>query len=800
MKRTINKVAVLGSGIMGSRIACHFANAGIRVLLLDIAPQELSDDEKKKGLPLDSPIVKNRIVNSSLQAAIKSSPSPLFKKSFASRITTGNFSDDMKDISDCDWVLEAVVENIDIKKKVFNEVEKYRKAGTLITSNTSGIPIHLMNDGRSEDFQKHFCGTHFFNPPRYLRLLEIIPTPKTSAEVVDFLMNFGDKFLGKQTVLCKDTPAFIANRIGIFSIMSLFHLVEKMGLTVDEVDKLTGTVIGRPKSATFRTVDVVGLDTLIKVADYLYASCPDDEQHETFKLPDYVAKVAANKWYGDKSGQGFYKKVKGADGKSEIFSIDLKTLGYKPKGKVKFATLEQAKTIDSLRDRIKFLLNGNDKAGEFYRASFYSVFQYISNRIPEIADDLYLIDDAICAGFGWELGPFEIWDALGVEETAAKMEAAGMKPAQWIYDMLKKGKKTFYNLQNGARQYYHIPSGEYKTQGGTEGIIFLDAKRDKTVWKNSGAHLIDVGDGILNLEFHTKMNTIGAEIIEGLNKSIEIAEKDFRGLVIANEAANFSAGANLALVFMLATEQEWEEIDIAIRTFQNTSMRLRYSSIPVVLAPRGLTLGGGCEMALHADKVVAAAETYIGLVEFGVGLIPGGGGSKEMALRASNSYAEGIIDEQILREYFLTIAMAKVSTSGYEGFDLNILKKGRDEVVMNMSRQVSEAKRACLEMADAGYVKPNQRTDVRVLGKGALAMFYAGANSMKSGHFISEHDQLISRKLAYVMCGGELSTPSLVSEQYLLDLEREAFLSLCGERKTLERIQSILTTGKPLRN
>jgi 3-hydroxyacyl-CoA dehydrogenase len=791
MKRLINKVAILGSGIMGSRIACHFANAGIQVLLLDI------ETPAKDGQPVKD---KNSLVNTSLQNAIKSNPSPIYKKSFASRIKTGNFTDNMKDIASCDWVLEAVVENIDIKKKVFTDVEKYRKPGTLITSNTSGIPIHLMNEGRSEDFQKHFCGTHFFNPPRYLRLLEIIPTPKTSPEVVDFLMSYGDKFLGKQTVLCKDTPAFIANRIGIYSIMSLFHLVEKMGLTVDEVDKLTGQVIGRPKSATFRTVDVVGLDTLVKVANYIYASCPNDERHEAFKLPDYVKKVAENKWYGDKSGQGFYKKVKGDSGKSEILSLDLKTLEYKPKGKSKFASLEQAKTIENLRDRIKFLLNANDKAGEFYRASFYSVFQYISNRIPEIADDLYLIDDATCAGFGWETGPFEIWDSLSVEETVKKMEAANMKPAQWVYDMLAKGKKSFYTWQNGERLYYHIPSGEYKRQGGTEGIIFLDAYREKSVYKNVGVHVIDIGDGILNVEFHTKMNAIGAEIIEGVNKAIDIAEKDFRGVVIANEAQNFSAGANLALIFMLATEQEWEEIDMAIRVFQNTTMKLRYSSVPVIVAPRGMCLGGGCEMTLHADKVVAAAETYIGLVEFGVGLIPGGGGSKEMALRASDAYAEGIIDEQVLREYFLTIGMAKVATSAQEAFDLKILKQGRDEVVMNLSRQIAEAKRACIELAEAGYVKPNPRTDVRVLGKGALSMIYAGANAMMAGHFISEHDQLISRKLAYVMCGGDLSTPSLVSEQYLLDLEKEAFLSLCGERKTLERIQSILTTGKLLRN
>jgi 3-hydroxyacyl-CoA dehydrogenase len=800
MKRNISQVAVLGSGIMGSRIACHFANIGVKVLLLDIVPKELSEEEKKKGLTADSPAFKNRIVNAALQSTLKSNPSAIYKQSFASMIRTGNFSDNMKDISTCDWIIEVVIENLDIKKKIFEEVEKYRKTGTLITSNTSGIPIHLMTEGRSEDFQKHFCGTHFFNPPRYLRLLEIIPTPETDPRVVDFLTGYGDKFLGKETVLCKDTPAFIANRIGIFSIMSLFHLVEKMHLTVDEVDKLTGTVLGRPKSATFRTCDVVGLDTLVKVANDLYARCPDDEAHEIFKLPAYVQKITGNNWLGDKTGQGFYKKIKGAGGKSEILSLDLETMEYKPKGKVKFATLDQAKTIDNLNDRLKVLISGQDKAGEFYRHSFYSLFQYISNRIPEIADHIYLIDDALCAGFGWEIGPFATWDALGVAETVKKMESAGWKPAKWVYEFIETGKKTFFSTANGTRTYYNIQDKDYRTKPGSENIIYLNARRDKTVWKNSGCSLTDIGDGILNLEFHTKMNTIGGEIVEGMSKAIETAEKNFRGLVIGNEAQNFSAGANLGMIFMMATEQEWEEIDMAIRVFQNMNMRVRYSSIPVVVAPRGLSLGGGCEMSLHADKIVAAAETYIGMVEFGVGLIPGGGGSKEFTLRASDSFTPNNIDEQVLREYFLTIGMAKVSTSAHEAFDLKILRSGHDEVVMNLSRQLSEAKRSVMEMADAGYVKPAERRDIKVLGRSALGMIYAGASIMKSGNYISAHDQLISEKLAYVMCGGDLSAPALVSEKYLLELEREAFLSLCGERKTLERIQSILTSGKPLRN
>ncbi len=787
MKRTINKVAILGSGIMGSRIACHFANIGVNVLLLDIAPPP------DKGKP-------NDIVNAALQNTLKANPSSIYKQSFASRIKTGNFSDNMKDISSADWIIEVVVENLDIKKKVFEEVEKYRTLGTLITTNTSGIPIHLMTEGRSEDFQKHFCGTHFFNPPRYLRLLEIIPTPQTDESVISFLQNFGDKFLGKETVLCKDTPAFIANRIGVYSIMCLFHLVEKMELTVDEVDKLTGTILGRPKSATFRTCDVVGLDTLVKVANDLYTRCPNDEAHEIFELPDYVQKIVNNNWLGDKTKQGFYKKVKSSTGKSEILTLDLKTLEYTTKGKTKFSTLDQAKTIDNLQERLKVLVNGKDKAGSFYRTSFYNLFAYVSNRIPEIADHIYLVDEALRAGFGWEMGPFETWDALGVAGTIKKMEEAGLKPAQWVYEMLAKGKTTFYSTGNNFITYYHIPTSDYKFKPGTENIIYLNARRDKTIWENSGCSIIDIGDGILNLEFSTKMNTIGGEIVEGMNKAIETAEKDFRGLVIGNEAANFSAGANLAMIFMMATEQEWEEIDMAIRVFQNMNMRVRYSSIPVVVAPRGLSLGGGCEMSLHADKIVAAAETYIGMVEFGVGLIPGGGGSKEFALRASDAYTPNNIDEQVLREYFLIIGTAKVSTSAQEAFDIKILKPGHDEVTMNLSRQLTDAKRAAIEIAETGYVKPVERRNIKVLGKSALGMIYAGANIMKSGNYISDHDQLISQKLAYVMCGGDLSQQTLVSEKYLLELEREAFLSLCGEKKTLERIQSILTTGKPLRN
>ncbi|RAV28732.1 3-hydroxyacyl-CoA dehydrogenase/enoyl-CoA hydratase family protein [Sinomicrobium soli] len=801
MKRNIKKAAVIGSGIMGSGIACHFANIGVEVLLLDIVPRELTEKEQQKGLSLEDSSVRNRIVNEHLATALKSSPSPIYHKKFADRITTGNLDDDLHRIADADWVIEVVVERLDIKKQVFEQIEQHRRPGTLVTSNTSGIPIHFMSEGRSEDFRKHFCGTHFFNPARYLRLFEIIPGPDTSQEVLDFLNGYGEKFLGKTSVVAKDTPAFIGNRVGIFGIMSLFHQVKAMGLTIEEVDKLTGPVIGRPKSATFRTVDVVGLDTLVHVANGLYENCPDDEAHELFKLPDFIGTMMENKWLGSKTGQGFYKKVKGEDGKSNILSLDLDTLEYRPQKKASFDTLELTKSIDRPIDRFKVLVGGKDKAGEFYRKNFSAMFAYVSHRIPEITDDLYKIDDAMKAGFGWENGPFEIWDAIGVKQGLEMMQAEGEKPAAWVEEMLSKGSDTFYTVKEGNTCYYDIPSGsQVKVPGQDAFIILNNIRESKKVWSNSDAIVEDLGDGILNLEFRSKMNTIGGEVLQGINKAIDLAEKEYAGLVIGNQAANFSVGANIGMIFMMAVEQEYDELNMAIKMFQDTMMRVRYSSIPVVVAPHGMTLGGGCEMSMHADKVVAAAETYIGLVEFGVGVIPGGGGSKEMTLRASDTFKKDDVELNALREYFLTIGTAKVSTSAYEAYDLGILQKGKDIIVVNKDRQIAEAKKHAVLLAEAGYTQPIRRKDIKVLGKQALGPFLVGTDSMYAGKYISEHDKKIANKLAYVMAGGDLSEASPVSEQYLLDLEREAFLSLCTERKTLERIQHMLKTGKPLRN
>ena len=800
MKRSIKKVAVLGSGIMGSRIAGHFANIGVEALLLDIVPRELNDQEKAKGLTLEDKVVRNRIVNGAWQSTLKSKPASLYTKDFAKRITLGNFEDDMKDIASCDWVIEVVVENLDIKKIVFEQVEKHRTPGTLISSNTSGIPIHLMLDGRSDDFKKYFSGTHFFNPPRYLELLEIIPTPSSDPEMIDFLMNYGDKFLGKRTVLCKDTPAFIANRVGIFSIMKVVETMKKLGMNVDEVDKLTGPVLGRPKSATFRTSDVVGLDTLIKVSNNLYEGLVDDEARELFKLPEIISKLEEKQWLGDKTKQGFYKKTKNEKGKTVILTLDLETMEYKPKQKIKFATLELTKPIDNLQERFRMLFSGKDKAGEFYRDSFFGLFQYVSNRIPEIADDLYKIDDAVSAGFGWEIGPFQYWDAVGVKKTVAKMEEAGYKPNQWIYDMLDSGAESFYKVENGLRKYYDVSTKSYKNIAGTEDILVLDnLRKDNVVWGNSGSTIFDLGDGVLGVEFHTKMNTLGGEVVEGINKAITLAEESYTGLVIGNQGAQFSAGANLGMVFMHAIEQEYDELNFMIKHFQDTMMRVRYSSIPVVVAPHGLTLGGGCEMTLHADKVQAAAETYIGLVEVGVGLIPAGGGTKEFAKRVADSFATGDVELNDMQNAFMNIAMAKVATSAYEAFDMNILQRG-DSVSVNKHRQIADAKAAVLELAADGYTKPIQDKHIKVQGKTGLALVAAGVNGMRMGKYISDHDVKIANKIAWVMSGGDLSYPQEVSEQYLLDLEREAFLSLCAEPKTLERIQSILTSGKPLRN
>ena len=799
MKRPIKKVAVIGSGIMGSGIACHFANIGVEVLLLDIVPFELNSAEKAKGLTLENKFVRNRLVNDSLKASLKSKPSPIYNQKFASRISTGNLDDDLHKIKDADWIIEVVVERLDIKKSVFEKIEKHRKPGTLITSNTSGIPISYMNEGRSEDFKKHFAVTHFFNPPRYLKLFEVVPGPDCKQEVTDFLIMYGEKFLGKTSVLAKDTPAFIGNRVGIFGIMSLFHQVKELGLTVEEVDKLTGPVIGRPKSATFRTVDVVGLDTLVHVANGIYENCPDDEAHELFKLPEFIDKMMENKWLGSKTGQGFYKKVV-EGGKKSIQVLELDSLEYRPSKRAKFATLELTKTIDKVIDRFKILVKGKDKAGEFYRKNFAAMFGYVQNRIPEISDELYRLDDAMKAGFGWEHGPFQIWDAIGIEKGVELMQAENIPVASWVTEMVASGNKSFYTVCDGAKYYYSIPSKNQEKIPGQDSFIILDNIREsKTIWSNAGASIQHLGNGVLNVEFQSKMNTLGGEVLQAINKGIDLAETEYEAVILGNQAEHFTVGANLAMVFMMAVEQEYEELNFSVKYFQDTVMRLRYSSCPTIIAPHGYTFGGGCELSLHADKVIAAAETYIGLVEFGVGIIPGGAGSKEMAVRASEGVLKDDVKLNKLRDYFINVAMAKVATSAHEAYDLGFFKEHKDLVVVNKNRQIATAKRHAIQMLEDGYTQPAPKKAL-VYGQQALGMFLVGTDSLEKGHYASEHDKKIANKLGYVMAGGDLSEPTYVSEQYLLDLEREAFMSLMTERKTLERIEHMLKTGKPLRN
>jgi len=801
MNRHIRKVAVLGSGVMGSRIACHFANVGCEVVLLDITPRELTPDEEKKGLTLESKAVRNRIVNSSLDFAVKSNPSPIYRKSFVSRIVTGNFDDDLALIGSCDWVIEVVIERLDLKQQLFEKVEKYRKPGTLISSNTSGIPIHMMLEGRSDDFQTHFTGTHFFNPPRYLQLLEIIPTPKTQPEIVAFLMDYGRRVLGKRTVLCKDTPGFIGNRVGVYSMAKVMELAQELGLSIEEADALTGSLLERPKTGTFKLADLVGLDTAYNVTKGLQANLKDDAMVNAIKPSKVLDYLVDNKFLGDKTKKGFYYKEKDASGKTNRFALNLDTLEYHPLQKAKLPVIEMAKQAPDLKTRLGILLADKTKAGDLLRKHYASLFAYVSQRVPEISDVLFSVDDAIRTGYAWSFGPFENWDMVGIKKGIELAESEGFTVADWVKEMLAAGHESFYKIEGGQRKYYDIFSKSYTVIPGTENLVLLDNLRDENkVWGNADTTLVHLGDGILNLEFHTKMNTIGGGVIEGINKAVDLAEKEYRGLVISNTGANFSAGANVGMIFMMAVEQDYDELNFAVKAFQDTMMRLRYCNVPVVAAPHNLTLGGGCELSMHADKVVAHAELYMGLVEFGVGLIPGGGGTKEFAKRLSEELKDGDIKINRLRERFLTVGQAKVATSAYEAFDLGYLREGVDEVVVSRDYHLTRAKAACVELAEKGYVAPKREKNIRVVGQEGLGIVYVGANSMLSGNYMSDHDRVISEKLGFVLCGGDLSENTVVSEQYLLDLERKAFVELCAERKTLERLESLVKNGRILRN
>lgn len=795
-KRHIKKVAVLGSGLMGSGIAAHCANIGLEVLMLDIVPFDLKEEEK------NNKAARNRMADSSLKTAIKAKLNPFYNTKFASRITTGNFDDNFEEIADADWIIEVVVERLDIKKQVFEKVDQYRKAGSLVSSNTSGIPIHMMAEGRSDDFKKHFCGTHFFNPVRYMRLLEVIPTEDTDQSVVDFFMHYGDLYLGKQTVLCKDTPAFIANRVGVYAMAKIQQLTEELDLRIEEVDALTGSAIGRPKTGTFRLGDLVGHDTSVKVAKGLRDNCPNDEQVSAFVMPGYTKFLIDNNFLGNKSGQGFYKKTneKDANGRKVVLALNLKTLEYEPSQKPDLASLKAIKGMSSLKKKVNSLFEAEDKGGELIRRSFLGLFAYVSNRIPEISDNIYSIDDALRAGFAWDVGPFQYWDMIGLEKGIEMAEAQGETIGQWVKDMVAAGHTSFYKSENGVSKYYDIDSKSYKALPGASSYIILDNYRQQApVNKTSESILHDIGDGVLCLEFTSKMNSIGEGVLKGIEEAIQIAEEDgWKGLVIGNNAKNFSVGANLMMIGMFAFQQEWDQLNFAVKAFQDTVMRCRYSSVPVVVATQGFVFGGACEIAMHSDAAMVSAESYIGLVEVGVGLIPGGAGTKEFALRASDKFFAGDVMIPTLADKVMTIAQAKVATSAHMGYEFGYLNS-KDEVVMNMSRAIADAKDKVISLA-TNYIQPLRRDDITVLGRTGLAAIHVAANELRLGNFASDHDVLIAQKIGYVMCGGDLTSSQKVSEQYLLDIEREAFLSLAGTPKTQARIQHMLQKNKPLRN
>lgn len=794
--RHVKNAAVLGSGIMGSAIACHLANAGLKVLMLDILPRDASEKE------LEDPVIRNKIATKALAEAVKTRPHPLYKKEFVSRIDVGNFEDDLHRINGYDWVIEVIVEDLEIKRSLLEKVDEYRKKGSLISSNTSGIPIQKMSAGRSEDFQAHFLGTHFFNPPRYLRLLEIIPGPQTKKDVISFFESFGDRILGKETVVCKDTPAFIANRIGVYTMSYIIMKAEELALPPNVVDKLTGPSIGRPKTGTFRLTDMVGLDVAKKVMEGVQENCPDDKQAQDLTMPESFQFLIDNEWFGNKSGQGFYKKTdeKDEEGRTVIMELDLQNKEYTEKQKPDLRSLEKSKQIEDLDKRIQALIDTEDKGGKLLRTSFGALFAYVSKRIPEISESIYAIDDALKAGFNWKKGPFEYWETIGIAKGITLAEEAGYEVADWVKTMVEVGKEVFYDQEGNIRKFYDKEERKYKTVPGSKEIVNLRTlEAESPVYSNEEVILHDIGDGVLCLEFRSRQNAIGEGILNGINEAIDIAEEgEWAGIVIGNHAENFTVGANLMMIGMMAFQQQWEMLNQAVSLFQQTTMRCRYSSIPVVAATQGYVFGGGCELIMHCDSAICAAESYIGLVEAGVGLIPGGAGTKEFALRISDSFTEGDVKIPTLIDRFKTLATADVATSAHMAFEYGFLNS-KDKIEINQKRNIAEAKKHVLRLAET-YVQPIQRENIRVLGQQGLASLYIAANEMKRAKYASEHDIKIARKLAWVICGGDLSGEQEVSEQYLIDLEREAFLSLCGEQKTLERIQHMLEKKKPLRN
>jgi 3-hydroxyacyl-CoA dehydrogenase len=810
MEKKIKKAGVIGAGVMGATIAAQLANVGIKTILIDIVPPKLTEGEKKKGLTEESPAFRNKFAQNGVQGALKSKPASFYIPENANLITIGNLEDNLSWLSEVDWIIEVVVERLDIKQSVFEKIESVLTPGTLVTSNTSGISAAAMCDGRSETFRKHFAITHFFNPPRYMKLLEIVPGPDTLPEVVEVLAETGEKIVGKGIVYAKDTPNFIANRIGIFGMFTVIQAMMDLGLTVEAVDQLTGPVIGHQKSASFRTADLVGLDTMVHVADNVYDGTPEDEKREIFKPPAFIQNMVAKGLLGEKTRQGFYKKSKDDQGKKVILSIDTGTLEYAPQEKVKIASLEAAKAAGGTGGKIKTLFYSDDVGGQFTFRHMAETLTYSANRIPEIADDIVNVDNAMKWGFAWKMGPFETWDAIGVKKSIAKMKEAGYEIPAWVEEMLQGGKESFYRREAGVQYYYDLQSKDYKEVPIKPGIILLPSlkEREKKVTGNTGASLIDLGDGVACLEFHAKMNALGDDIINMIVKTGEIVEKDFDGLVIANHATNFSVGANLAMILFAAQEEEWADLGWAVKTLQDALMKLKYLEKPVVAAPAGMALGGGCEVCLAADRVRYAAETYMGLVEVGVGLIPAGGGCKELVIRNTEHLFEvpkgGVYPKQIelmpfVARAFETIAMAKVATSGPEAVKLGYLRP-TDKMTVNRDYLIEDAKKTVLGMNLEGYVPPRPKDEIRVAGENTFAMLKLAVWTLHESGYITDHDVTVSEKVGYVLCGGNVLADTKVSEQYLLDLEREAFLSLCGDPKTQARMQHMLTEGKPLRN
>jgi 3-hydroxyacyl-CoA dehydrogenase len=804
MTQRIQKAVVLGAGTMGARIAAHFANAGLPCLLLDIVP--------KDAAPAD----RNKLVVAGIEAAKKTKPAAFFTPALAAKIAIGNLEDDLPRIADADWIIEAVAENLEIKRGLLAKVVQYRKPDSILTTNTSGLPVHLIAASLPEELQQHWAGTHFFNPPRYLKLVEIIPGPKTSPEVVSTLSDFCDRRLGKGVVIAKDTPNFIANRIGTYSMLNALRLMSELGMTIEEVDACTGPAVGWPKSATFRTADIVGLDVLIHVVKNIYETAPNDESRESYRVPALVEEMAKRKWLGDKTGQGFYKRVKGGEGEKEILTLDINTMDYRARQKARFPSIEAGKTIEDTRERLRgfvtplFEGQKTDKAQQFIWRGLSEMCLYAGRRMPEISDRIEDVDRAMRWGFAWELGPFESVDAIGLTAFTEQVKKEGRSLPPIFEKALASGRNSFYESQKGETSVFDFCTGATKKVEEPAGILILKNLKEagREVERNSGASLIDLGDGIICCEFHSKMNSIGADLIAMIHKGLKRLETGFDAMVIANQAPNFSVGANLMLVLVGAQEQEWDELHLAVKQFQNVNMAIKYAPKPVVSAPQGMALGGGCEISLHAAKIHAAAEAYIGLVETGVGLIPGGGGTKEMLVHANENAASG--DDldlfHTLRPVFENIAMAKVGTSAEECRDLGYLRR-TDTYSMNRERLVADAKQSALALVRSGWrpaasspQEGAQNTQIKVLGESFLAAAKMVIHLMVRGGYASDYDAHVARKLANILAGGSLSAPQLVSEQYVLDLEREAFVSLCGEKKTQERIAHTLKTGKPLRN